>query len=83
MKKENESGINVFEDNPILTLIFSKEFYISLIIPMIIGFFLCLVQEKRFIILLSYLLGLCSLPLIITIKEIFLKKDKDAIKDMA
>jgi hypothetical protein len=83
MKKENESGINVFEDNPILTLIFSKEFYISLIIPMIIGFFLCLVEEKRFIILLSYLLGLCSLPLIITIKEIFLKKDKDAIKDMA
>ena len=83
MKKENESDINVFENNPLVTLLFSKEFYISLIIPMIIGFFLCLVEEKRFIILLSYLLGLCSLPLIITIKEIFLKKDKDAIKDMA
>ena len=83
MKKENESDINVFENNPLVTLLFSKEFYIYLIIPMIIGFFLCLVEEKRFIILLSYLLGLCSLPLIITIKEIFLKKDKDAIKDMA
>jgi hypothetical protein len=83
MKKENESDINVFENNPLVTLLFSKEFYISLIIPMIIGFFLCLVEDKRYIILLSYLLGLCSLPLIITIKEIFLKKDKDAIKDMA
>lgn len=84
MQKQNASGIKYSEsDNPLLTLLFSKEFYISLIIPIIIGLFLCLVQEKKFIILLSFLLGICSLPLITTIKEIFFKNDNDANKDLA
>jgi len=83
MQKEKESGIKYSKiENPLIKLLFSREFYISLIIPMFIGFLLSLVEEKRFIIFLSFLLGICSLPLIVIIKEIF-KNNKDEIKDMA
>lgn len=84
MQKENVSGINFGKnENPLIQLLFSKEFYISLILPIFIGFFLFFVEEKRYVIFLSFILGVCSLPLIITIKEIFFKNENDASKDVA
>jgi hypothetical protein len=84
MQKENASGIKYSEsNNPLLDLLFSKEFYISLILPIFIGFFLCFVEERRYVIFLSFILGICSLPLIITIKEIFFKNDNNGNKDLA
>ena len=86
MQKENQnvSGIKYSErNNPLIELLTSKEFYISLIFPIFIGVFLSLVEDKRYVILLSFILGLCSLPLMTTIKEIFFKNDNDGNKDLA
>jgi hypothetical protein len=68
-----------YHKSPILDfmirVIKSQEFYISLIFPLICVFFLTLVNEKPFVVIVAFALGLSMFPIIKTFGEI-LKNNK-------
>jgi hypothetical protein len=82
-QKEKDGTITSSVTDNLLELFTSEKFYISLIIPIMIGTLLSLIEVKVYLIFMSFLLGVSTLPLLITIKEIFFKNNDNANKDLA
>ena len=82
-QKEKDGTTAYSVTNNFVELFTSQKFYISLIIPIMIGTLLSLIEVKVYLIFMSFLLGVSTLPLLITIKEIFFKNNYNANKDLA